>query len=136
MRYFLVLSVALIFIIGSCKKTSGKTNNYPIIPDGTYTGTFQRQTSTGGQIANVTIIFSDSTWSGQSDVARYPALCHGNYNIIGKDSVSFNNACMWTADFDWSFILSFNYKIKISGKELELSRNELIYKDIYKLTKQ
>ncbi len=43
----------------------------------TYVGTFQRLTSGGGQISNVTIIFSANTWTGQSEFSKYPALCHG-----------------------------------------------------------
>jgi hypothetical protein len=108
-----------------------------LIPNGIYKGTFQRRTSNGGQISNVTISFSANTWTGQSEFAEYPALCHGTYLENGIDSMRFENNCPWTAEFDWTLILSRSYKIKISGKELELTRDyNNTYSDIYKLTRQ
>ena len=117
----------------SCKKTEANL----LISDGTYNGTFQRQSSNGGQISTVTIIFSANNWSGQSQFEKYPALCHGTYQTKGIDSIHFENACPWTADFDWRFILSKKYKIKIIGNNIEISRDyNGVLKDIYNLTKQ
>jgi len=85
----------------------------------------------------VTLIFSGNDWSGQSQIAKYPALCRGTYKPNGADSITFENACPWTAEFDWTFILSHNYKIKIVGNDIEISSNHNgVFKDIYKLTKQ
>ena len=98
----------------------------------------QRQTSNGGKISNVAIIFSGNTWAGaQSDFAKYPALCHGTYKITDATTIMFENACFWTAEFDWSLILSQGYKIKISGKNIEITREYIgLYRDVYELTKQ
>ena len=133
MRHIFSFFFCLIMLAVSCKKS---TSNL-LIAEGTYTGTFQRQTLSGGQISNVTITFSASNWSGQSQFAKYPALCHGTYKATGTDSITFENACPWTADFDGTLILSQDYKIKIIGNDIEISREyNGSQKDIYKLTKQ
>lgn len=50
------------------------------IPNGTYTGIFQRDPIfADGTIANVSITFSTSKWNGQSDMEKYPALCSESY---------------------------------------------------------
>ena len=132
MRYLLFILLLTVLFSASCKKTSDS-----FIPNGTYKGTFQRQTSNGGQISNVTITFSNNTWTGQSEVAKYPALCHGTYLKNGMDGISFENDCPWTAEFDWTLILSQGYKIQILGKEVQITRNyNSATTDIYKLTKQ
>ncbi len=121
------------FFAVSCKKTTSDL----LIPEGTYVGTFQRQTSTGGQVSNVTITFSANSWTGKSQFVKYPALCHGTYNAKGADSITFENACPWTAEFDWTLILSQDYKIKFVGNDIEFSKDYSgAFKDIYKLTKQ
>ena len=133
MRHIFSILLCMTLLSVSCKKT----NSAFLIPDGSYAGTFQRQTSTGGQISNVTITFSANNWFGQSQFEKYPALCHGTYQAKGVDSVTFQNACAWTAEFDWSLILGQDYKIKVVGNDIEISRDyNGAFKDIYKLTKQ
>jgi len=123
--YFTVLAV-------SCTKT-----NSSIIPNGIYSGTFQRLTDTGGLISNVSITFFGNTWTGQSEYEKYPALCHGSYEK-NADSVTFQNACPWTTEFDWSLILGGNYKMTLSGNNLELTRSysSRPYTDIYILVRE
>ena len=117
----------------SCKKTSSDA----VIPEGTYVGTFQRLTSEGGQLSNVTITFSENNWTGQSQLAKYPALCRGAYKAGGYNKVTFENACPWTAEFDWTLILSGEYKLSLRGNTIEISKEyNGAFKDIYKLTKQ
>jgi hypothetical protein len=88
--------LTLTLFVVSCKKT----NTANVIPDGTYVGTFQRLTSSGGPVSNVTITFSGATWKGQSQFAKYPALCHGTYKTSGGDKITFENACPRTAELD------------------------------------
>lgn len=133
MRHIFSALLCLTLFAVSCKKT----NPDFVIPDGTYVGTFQRVTTVGGQLSNVTITFSVNNWTGQSEFAKYPALCHGTYKVSGGDDVTFENACPWTAEFDWTLILSQDYKFKIVGDSLEISRSyNGSFKDIYKLKKQ
>ncbi|MDE3235984.1 MAG: hypothetical protein KGO81_08530 [Bacteroidota bacterium] len=133
MRYLFSALLILTLLTVSCKKV----NQTFVIPEGTYVGAFQRLTSSGGQVSNVTITFSGNNWTGESQFIKYPALCHGTYKVIGTDSITFENACFWTAEFDWTLILSQNYKIKVVGNNLEISRDyNGVFKDVYNLTKQ
>lgn len=133
MRHILSTFLCLAIFSVSCKKT----NSDFAIPEGTYVGTFQRLTSSGGQLSNVTITFSGNNWTGQSQFAKYPALCNGTYKISDSDNVVFENACPWTAEFDWTLILSQEYKLKFIGNSIEISRDyNGAFKDIYKLKKQ
>jgi hypothetical protein len=117
----------------ACKKTSTDF----IISDGKYVGTFQRLTPAGGQISTVSITFSGNTWTGQSQVTKYPALCNGTYKTNSSDSATFENDCFWTAEFDWTLILKGDYQVKIDGKALNMSRDYSNgSKDIYLLKKE
>lgn len=107
------------------------------ILDGTYAGTFQRHTANGGQLSNVTIIFSKNNWSGQSEFSKYPALCHGTYRNIEGNKINFENHCVWTAEFDWTLILSGEFEITVAGNEVEFVKEyNGGVKDIYRLTRQ
>jgi hypothetical protein len=133
MRYKHFILLLLAGLILSCKKP-GSTFS---ILDGTYTGTFQRQTITSGHISNVTVTFSGNNWSGESQSAKYPALCNGTFEVNGTNDINFENACIWTAEFDWTLILSGNYNIRIAGNDIEITRDyNGSVKDIYKLIKQ
>ena len=133
MRYLLSVLLSFVLLAPSCKKD----HSHFKIPEGTYVGTFQRITPTGAQLSNVTITFSTNSWSGQSQFAKYPALCRGTYKVKDADNITFENACPWTAEFDWTLILAEDYKMKVVGDQLEISRNyNGEFKDIYNLTKQ
>lgn len=114
-----------------------KTNPDFLIPEGRYVGTFQRVTSTGGQIFNVTITFTANNWTGQNQIAKYPALYQGTYKINVTENLIFENQCPWTAEFDWTLILPKDYKMKFHGNTVEISRDyDEGSKDIYNLIKQ
>jgi hypothetical protein len=108
-------ALLLIFSLNNCKKSE---NEITKITDGIYIGTFQRTPVWGdGQISNISITFSSGKWSGQSDNSRYPALCHGTYEVQNNKLI-FQNECAWTAEFDWSLILSGEYQFNINGNSL------------------
>ncbi|MFN8255521.1 MAG: hypothetical protein U0W24_07525 [Bacteroidales bacterium] len=112
---------------------------YKSFPEGTYTGTFQREYGAlQTDIVTVTIEFSGNHWSGSGELAKYPALCHGTFSIT-NNAIVFVNECAWTAEFDWSLILAGEYVITESGKTLEFYRINSVGNfgstDIYKLTK-
>ena len=132
---FLILPL-LIFI--SCKKEEIRDKK---LPDGTYEGTFQREPVwSNGDTANITLTFSSTHWSGSGEREKYPALCHGTYSIIG-DTITFENECVWTAEFDWSLILSGKYHLTETGDAIEFSRDYRsatsdTYVDKYRLQRQ
>ena len=133
MRHILSAFLCFTLVQVSCKKTSTDSS----VPEGTYVGTFQRFGSSGAPISNVTITFSGNNWTGESQIEKYPALCHGTYKTSGADEITFEDACFWTAEFDWTLILSQDYKLKVVGNSIEISRNyNGGYLDIYKLSKQ
>jgi len=133
MRHIFSALLCLTLLAVSCEKKNSKF----VIPEGTYVGTFQRLTSGSGQISNVTFKFSADNWTGHSQFEKYPALCHGTYKSSAPDNITFENACIWTAEFDWTIILSREYKLKVLGNSIEISRDyNGTHKDIYTLTKQ
>ena len=131
-------SVLFCCIISLSALSCNKNTDYAILPDGTYTGTFQRQIGGNGQISNVTIIFSPGKWTGQSQIEKYPALCHGTFKTIEPEIINFTNDCVWTTEFDGTLVLNGEYKIKVMGNKIEFSKeyNSRNLKDIYSLTKQ
>jgi hypothetical protein len=130
MRKVIICCTVLLML--SCKKE--KTFN---IPDGTYQGTFERQTPAGsGEISNVSITFSSGKWSGQSQYPKYPALCRGTYTD-SKDAVTFTNECAWTADFDATLVLGNDYSMTINGTSLKMTQNLITGdKNVYDLVRQ
>jgi len=134
-----LLSVVIFSILGvSCESDHQNATEIPI---GIYSGTFQRQLAFGGgEIANVSITFSENTWTGQSDIAKYPALCHGTFSL-DKSKIIFTNECAWTAEFDWSLILGGTYDFTLNGKQLVITKGYSgpstdTWTDKYILTKQ
>lgn len=128
----------LTIIIASCETDHEKATEIPV---GIYSGTFQRQLAFGGgHVVNVSITFSENTWSGQSDTPKYPALCHGTFSLE-KGKIVFTNDCAWTADFDWSLILGGTYDFTLDGNQLIISKEYSgpstdAWADEYILTKQ
>lgn len=133
--YFIFL--VLVFI--SCINEE-KIQNV-VIPDGTYTGIFQRQVIWAKtDTANITLTFAGNKWSGTSDIIKYPALCRGTYSIDGN-KIFFTNECAWTSEFDHTLILSGEYTITIKANTLEFSNDDRsatkdTFIDVYVLKKQ
>ena len=102
--------------------------------DGTYTGIFFRASPQGNYAtADVTLVFKGNTFEGLSSIAKYPAICRGTYTITG-DEIEFTNLCVWTAEFDWSYILDGKFTITIEGNEIMMTRDYDDYRrDTYKL---
>ena len=118
----------LLLVIGGCQKSTP----LPEL-DGTYTGTFQREP--GGQIAQVSLLFSGKEYSGTSQIRKYPALCTGTYEVTSDNKIKFTNDCIWTAEFDWTLILSGEYNLRVKGDTVEMVRQRGTERDIYRLRK-
>jgi len=96
--------------------------------DGQYIGTFQR----GENSSNVELTLNDTNFSGESEIVKFPAICNGNYSISDK-TIKFENQCPWTAEFDWSLILSDTWDFSFTNDTLTLTNS---IGDVYTLTKQ
>lgn len=115
-----IYSILALLIFISCEKENLKQKQ---IFNGAYIGTFQRELVwTESDTANITLTFNENQWSGSSDIEKYPALCQGSYSING-DTIIFKNECNWTAEFDWSFILSGKYILIKTEETIEFSRD-------------
>lgn len=133
-----LLFLTLTFLI--CMSCENEKEEITIekLPDGTYKGTFQRESaSSEGATATITLTFTSNKWSGSGEREKYPALCRGTYSIKG-DTIRFENECPWTAEFDWSLILSGKYLLKRKGDTFEFSKNygsagSVTYIDKYKI---
>jgi hypothetical protein len=103
-----------------CEKNTFQNNM-----DGHYTGTFNR----GGISSYVELTLGDHSFSGESDTVKFPAICNGLYSISDK-KITFENQCVWTAEFDWSLILSDSWNFNFVDNELTLTNS---IGDVYRL---
>jgi len=122
-RLILVLGIILIM---SCNQNDDE-NPQPEI-NGEYIGIFERN----GNTSNVELNFTNGIYSGESETVKFPAICNGNYSI-SNNSIEFENVCPWTADFDWTLILSENWNYTLESNTLIMTKSN---GDKYTLTKQ
>ena len=104
---------------------------------GTYKGIFARSSPNVKYLpSDVILTFDGNRFQGSSSIPKYPAICNGTYSITDQD-IEFNNLCPWTAEFDWSYILSGKFKISINGDELTMTRSYGVFvHDRYSLRRQ
>ena len=96
--------------------------------EGEYTGTFLRN----GNSSNVELTLKDQEFSGVSETVKFPAICKGEYRISGN-TITFVNECPWTAEFDWTLILSDTWNYNFVNNTLTLQN---AIGDKYILTKK
>lgn len=119
----LILLIVVISILGCNNDDDGGGTI-----DGQYSGTFQR----GGNSSNVELRLESANFSGESDTVKFPAICNGNYSISDR-TIKFENQCPWTAEFDWSLILSDTWDFSFKNDILTLTNS---IGDKYTLEKQ
>ncbi|WP_396198547.1 hypothetical protein [Flavobacterium sp.] len=121
--YFLIL----FNIIIGCSKSETEIA-VPINTNGNYIGTFERN----GISSNVQLNLNNGTFNGQSTVEKYPALCNGTYLIV-NNTITFEDQCVWTAEFDWTLILNGEWNYNMNGNILTMIKSN---GDKYTLTQQ
>ncbi len=109
----LVIIIGLISIL-SCNNDDESQGTI----EGQYTGTFQR----GVKKSNVELTLDSTGFSGESDVVKFPAICNGNYSF-SDSTIQFKNQCAWTAEFDWSLILSDTWNFRFKNDVLTLTNS-------------
>jgi hypothetical protein len=121
---FLFLAIIILSIFG-CNK---EDENIEKSIDGNYFGIFERS----GNTTNVALTFNNGIWTGESETMKFPALCNGTYSSSGN-VMTFENACAWTAEFDWTLILGGDWSYTLNGNLLIMTKAN---GDKYTLTKQ
>ena len=114
----------LILLLSLSLSTSCKEDINPLgTPYGTYIGTFERY----HEKSDVNLTLSANKFSGTSSKDKFPAICTGSYTQF-NDKLVFQDSCNWTADFDWSLILSGDYVYKYDGETLIFGKNDQEYR--------
>lgn len=93
-----------------------------MLRDGTYKGIFGRSSPNAKyQASDVILVIKGYTFEGESSIPTYPAICKGTFKQ--KDQkVEFTNSCIWTADFDGTYILDGEFNISSEGNKIIISR--------------
>lgn len=124
MKSKVLIFVSILLMLFACNDDA--INNHRI--DGDYIGTFEKN----GENSAITLKFDNGTFTGTSEIQKFPAICKGTY-VISNNLVNFKNECVWTAEFDWSLILSGEWNYNLEGKDLVLTNSN---GSIYNLTKK
>ena len=86
--------------------------------NGSYSGIFYRaDPGSDYDTASVTLVFEGNSYTGSGGQGYYPAICHGKFALSGEE-IEFTNECFWTANFDWSYILSGKFRIVSEGGKI------------------
>jgi hypothetical protein len=129
MKRMITCLLAFSLLLG-CQKDDDDDDNITV-PEGMFIGTFNR---TGMDTASVTLTLDGNKFNGQSDMAKYPAICHGSFEI-NDNTIVFSDSCAWTANFDWSLILNGSYTFSRNNNELRFSRTNGTITDEYILSR-
>ena len=121
------LFITLLSSMLSCSKNETEVS-IPTTTNGNYIGIFERN----GITSNVQLNLNNGVFNGQSATDKFPALCSGTYLIAGN-TITFENGCAWTAEFDWTLILTGEWNYTFNGTTLLLTKSN---GDKYTLTQQ
>ena len=105
--------------------------------DGNYVGTFFRGTPTSlPSPVHVNIKIEGNKFEGEAD-GRIPAICRGTFQMKNDSTIQFTNECVFTADFDWTYILQGDFTMKVEEPFIYLTKrypDNQTY-DVYKMEK-
>ncbi|QLG45270.1 hypothetical protein [Costertonia aggregata] len=96
---------------------------------GAYFGTFER----GSSVSNVELILNKGVYTGESETAKFPAICNRGEYSISSNQIVFTDTCIWTADFDWTLILGGSWEYRLANGNLTLRHPN---GDLYSLKKK
>lgn len=114
MKGKILILFSFLVVLISCNK---KNDNIELNINGNYVGTFERN----GNNSEVNLTFNNGTFIGQSKLEKFPALCRGTYTSSGN-KITFTNNCAWTAEFDWTLILSGDWNVNLTTKTLSMTK--------------
>ncbi|UJP66706.1 hypothetical protein [Mongoliitalea daihaiensis] len=129
-RLFTWLTLGLLMSLAACNDVEDVD---PALLQGQFTGTFERMVD--GQslgVASIGLLLEGNSFSGTGGPNRYPAICNGTFTV-SENRIIFENACFFTADFDWSLFLNGSWQVNQQGGELILRRSADTLVDVYRL---
>lgn len=134
MKKLVPICFAFALLLIGCKKSDGVQPSFDFT--GNYSGTFSRTNVESGWncVSDVTLFFTDTTFSGTSVQHYFPAICAGDLEM-SKSKIIFQNTCAWPAHFDWSLILSGEWNCEISVNHLRMWKERGNIEDEYLLNK-
>lgn len=122
MKALFIITIIATMITKGCDKEIPEKQCLPIT-DGIYTGTFTLTTPTGVSTGDATIQIEGNRFSASGNANRIPAGGSGNFSLSDdRQTITFQDENFWTADFDWSLILSGNFVYSFDGEKLEFAR--------------
>ncbi|HEX8333978.1 MAG TPA: hypothetical protein VF622_15265 [Segetibacter sp.] len=132
MKRLVIFSLSLCILIAACNKNLVNAS----LQNGEYKGTFTRMHPTARYVpSNVSLTITGNRFTGTSDKSSFPAICSGSLTKKGN-KLKVTNECMFTADFDWTYIFKGDFEYSISGKEIKLIKNYSPgFYDVYTLQK-
>lgn len=130
----LLLLLSVVVAVSACEKNDSDDNDpQDASIYGRYTGTFYR---TGMDTVEVDLsLLSTNRFEGSSTKQYYPAICGGNFTFDGN-TITVNDTCSWTANFDWTLIFDGSYNVSfIDNNSVRIWRNSGTFTDEYLLNK-
>lgn len=122
MKVLIALFVFGSVMVRGCQDNMYERQTLPIA-NGTYEGTFTLITPNGSSTGNTSIVIDGNLFVATGNANRIPAGGSGTFSISRDyQSISFYDENFWTADFDWSLILSGKFIYSFDGEKLEFSR--------------
>jgi hypothetical protein len=125
----LVRLVAIMTAAAITLTACDKSDSTSFSLNGRYMGTFSRS---GMDTVGVSILFDENNFDGSSERVNYPAICHGSFDL-NDNLIRFNDSCAWTANFDWSLILSGQYNISYNDGNVRIWKTNGAVTDEYLL---
>jgi len=94
--------------------------------DGNYTGHYYYsgpgETRSIKSQNTVSVNLSGKEFTSTGGTSRIPAGGAGEFSLIDKEEVQFNDKHVWTADFDWNLILNGRFIYELKNDSLILTR--------------
>lgn len=121
-NFFSLLILLFSFVSLSCDRDD--SNYLTEFEEGQFEGEFIRSSPWGFYVpSDVSLTLRNGNFEGTSSRAKFPAICRGTYIVDGNE-IHFQNECPWTAEFDWSLILSGTFTYQIVEGELYLFKGD------------
>lgn len=121
MKRFLPVLLFVVALLGSCSKEDTK------LLRGHYSGSYYYHgPNMSGPVKSPNEVSlrleQGNLYETNGFADRKPAGGSGEYKVSGNNTVEFTDKKVWTADFDWNFILNGRFKYEIEGDSLILTR--------------